>query len=385
MARIRPILVAVMLTMLLFLSGAYGQKADSFEPNNEIGDAGQIDPGRAISSSIFPAQDADFYKVYVDSPGILQAQLDNVPKDMKGRIDFYGKNYNWITRKDAENAGDSVNLKVDIGKAGWYYLGVGDLNGGSYGSDYSFGVSFESVIDEEPNSEIGDATEIIPGQKITAYIFPAGDGDFYKIFLNSTGILQASLLNVPKSTALSMKGRIDLYGKNMNWITRKDAENAGDNVTLNIDIGSPGWYYLGLGDLNSGSYNQTYELQADFEPVVDDEPNSEIGDATEIQLGNETAAFIFPAGDVDFYKIYVDRPGSIQASLDSVPQSTKASMKGRIDFYGKNFNWIDRKDAEKAGDSVAFKADIAKPGWYYFGISDLNGGSYDEEYTFKVA
>jgi hypothetical protein len=385
MARIRPILVAVMLTMLLFLSGACGQKADSFEPNNEIGDAGQIDPGHAISSSIFPAQDADFYKVYVDSPGILQAQLDNVPKDMKGRIDFYGKNYNWITRKDAENAGDSVNLKVDIGKAGWYYLGVGDLSGGSYGSDYSFEVSFEPVVDEEPNSEIGDATEIVPGQKITAYIFPAGDGDFYKIFLNSTGILQASLLNVPKSTALSMKGRIDLYGKNMNWITRKDAENAGDNVTLNADIGSPGWYYLGLGDLNSGSYNQTYELQADFEPVVDDEPNSEIGDATEIQLGNETAAFIFPAGDADFYKIYIDRPGSIQASLDSVPQSTKASMKGRIDFYGKNFNWIDRKDAEKAGDSVAFKADIAKPGWYYFGISDLNGGSFDEEYTFKVA
>jgi len=192
-------------------------------------------------------------------------------------------------------------------------------------------------------------------------------------------------LNVPKSTALSMKGRIDLYGKNMNWIARKDAENAGDNVTLNLDLGSPGWYYLGLGDLNSGSYNQTYELQADFEPVVDDEPNSEIGDATGIQLENETAAFIFPAGDVDFYKIYIDQSGSIQASLDSVPQSTKASMKGRIDFYGKNFNWIDRKDAEKAGDSVAFKADIAKPGWYYFGISDLNGGSYDEEYTFKVA
>jgi len=74
----------------------------------------------------------------------------------------------------------------------------------------------------------------------------------------------------------------------------------------------------------------------------------------------------------------------VQASLESVPQSTKASMKGRIDFYGKNYNWITRKDAEKPGDSVDLKVDIANVGWYCFGISDLNGGSYDTEYIFRV-
>jgi hypothetical protein len=384
MPRVISIFLAVTLTLLVFMSGACGQKADSYEANNEIGDASKIDLSQAVSASIFPAGDGDFYKIYVDSPGILQAELSNPPKEMKGRIDFYGKNYNWITRKDAEKPGDSVTLKIDVGKAGWYYFGVGDLIGGSYGSDYSFEVSFEPVVDEEPNGEIGDATEIVPGQNVKGYIFPAQDGDFYKIYLNSSGVLQASLLNVPKSVAASMKGRIDLYGKNMNWITRKDAENPGDDVTLNVDIGSPGWYYLGIGDLNGGSYNQTYEFQADFKPVVDEEPNNEIGDATEIQLGKEVKGFIFPAGDGDFYKIHIDKPGSIQASLDSVPKSTKASMKGRIDFYGKNFNWITRKDAEKPGDSVALKVDIANAGWYYFGIGDLNGGSYDMQYTFKV-
>lgn len=28
--------------------------------------------------------------------------------------------------------------------------------------------------------------------------------------------------------------------------------------------------------------------------------------------------------------------------------------------------------------------DIDKAGWYYFGIGDLNGGSYNAEYTFKL-
>jgi predicted enzyme related to lactoylglutathione lyase len=366
------------------MSGAYGQKADSYEPNNEIGDASGINASQAISSSIFPAQDGDFYKIYIDTPGMLQAQLSSVPKDMKARIDFYGKNYNWITRKDAENPGNSTVLAVDIGSPGWYYFGIVDLNGGSYGSDYSLVVNFEPVVDEEPNNEIGDATEIQVGQKTDGYIFPAGDGDFYKIFLNSSGVLTASLKNVPQSITGSMKGRIDLYAKNMNWVTRMDAEKPGDDVTLVVDIGSPGWYYFGVVDLNGGSYNQTYEFQADFKPVVDKEHNYEIGDSTGIQLGEEVKGFIFPAGDGDFYKIYVDKPGSLQASLESVPKSTKASMKGRIDFYGKNFNWITRKDAEKSGDSVALKVDIANAGWYYFGIVDLNGGSYDTEYVFKV-
>jgi hypothetical protein len=381
MSRALKILV---LFLLAILSVACGQQADTNEPNNEIGDATDLSSSQTASASIYPAQDGDFYKIYVDSPGILQAQLSNVPAEMKGRIDFYGRNYNWITRMDAENPGDGVVLTVDIGKAGWYYYGIGDLNGGSYGSDYSLAVSFEPVVDEEPNGEIGDATEVQLAQPVNAYIFPAGDGDFYKVFLNSSGIMEASLTNVPQAIAGSMKGRIDLYGKNMNWITRMDAENPGDDAILAVDIGNPGWYYFGVGDLNGGSYNSTYGFLVNFKPVVDEEPNNEISDATEIQKGSEIKGFIFPAGDGDFYKIYVDAPGSLQASLEGVPKSTKASMKGRIDFYGKNYNWITRMDAQKPGDDVLLKVDTDKAGWYYFGIGDLNGGSYGVEYTFKV-
>ncbi|OYV09375.1 MAG: Peptidase domain protein [Methanosaeta sp. NSP1] len=370
-------------SMALF-SLAIGQNADSFEPNNEIGDADELGVGQMVNASISPAQDYDCYKIHLDSPGVLSAQLSAIPDEMKGRIDFYGKNFNWITRKDAENPGENVILTVDIGKAGWYYFGIGDLNGGSYKSDYSFSVSFEPIIDEEPNGEIGDAVEIKPGEIIRAYVFPAQDWDVYKIFLNSTGVLQASLADVPRSITGSMKGRIDLYGKNMNWITRSDAANPGDDVALTVDIGYPGWYYLGVGDLNSGSYNMTYSFGTAFKPVVDLEPNNEIGDAVEIKMGSEIKGYIFPASDYDVYKVYIGAR-SIQASLYSVPKSTQASMKGRIDLYGKNYNWITRADAEKPGDDVLLKAELPNAGWYYFGIGDLNGGSYDEEYALKVA
>jgi hypothetical protein len=377
-------LLVFALALLAVLWGAHGQVADSYEPNNEMADATNLNINQTISSSISPAQDVDLYKIHLNSSGVLEARLFGVPDKMRGRIDFYGKNFNWITRKDAEKPGNSVLLKIDIANAGWYYFAIADLDGSSNDLSYSLSVSFEPVIDEEPNSEIGDATETRAGEHLTGYIFPAQDGDFYKIFLNSSGILQASLTNVPMSIAGSMKGRIDLYGKNMNWITRVDAVNPGDNVTLNVDIGSPGWYYLGVADLNGGSYNMTYGFQVDYKPVVDQEPNNEIGDATEIQPGNVSKGFIFPAGDGDFYKIYIPAPGLLQASLEDVPKSIKASMKGRIDLYGRNFNWITRKDAERPGDNVLLEADIANAGWYYFGIGDLNGGSYGAAYAFKV-
>jgi hypothetical protein len=46
---------------------------------------------------------------------------------MKARIDLYGKNFNWMTRKDASNPGDPIILESDLGGAGVYYLAISDL------------------------------------------------------------------------------------------------------------------------------------------------------------------------------------------------------------------------------------------------------------------
>jgi len=67
-------LLTVTMLLLAAISGACGQKTDSYEPNNEIGDASGIGLNQTISSSIYPAHDGDFYKIHVDSPGVLQAR-----------------------------------------------------------------------------------------------------------------------------------------------------------------------------------------------------------------------------------------------------------------------------------------------------------------------
>jgi hypothetical protein len=87
---------------------------------DEIREAIELSLNQSINSSISPAGDGDFYKIYVASPRILQAQLSNVPMGMRGRIDLYAENMKWITRKDAEKPGDNVLLTADITKSGLY-------------------------------------------------------------------------------------------------------------------------------------------------------------------------------------------------------------------------------------------------------------------------
>ena len=375
-------LITVIFAFLFLISGAYCQ-VDTNEPNNALGDATEIVFGEVAGGYISPKGDADFYKFFVESPGILAVELSAVPDEMRTRIDFYGKNFNWITRTDASNPGDMATLKLDLANPGWYYVGISDIQGKLHNAEYTFQVSLEPVVDSsEPNNVLGDATTIDFGKAVKGYIFPKGDGDFYKFYVNSSGILDVKLDSISPNVPNDMKARIDLYGKSFNWITRTDASNPGDLATLKLDLANPGWYYVGISDLEGKSHNIEYAFHAEFESVVDkNEPDSGIGDATTIDFGEAIKGHIFPKGDGDFYKFYVNSSGILDVKLNSVPDD----MKARIDFYGKNFNWITRTDASNPGDLTTLKLDLANPGWYYVGISDLEGKSHNIEYAFQVA
>ena len=357
--------------------------ADVNEPNGEAGDAPSIGFGDLVEGYIFPKGDADIFRVYVTGSGILEVKAESVPEDMRTRIDLYGKNFNFITRVDASNPGDLVALKHDIvNHYGWYpvsyYVGIVDLAGGSYNVPYTFKAGFEPVIDEnEPNGEIGDATAIDLGDQIEGYIFSKGDVDFFKFEAPSPGILEVKTVSVPEE----MRTRIDLYSKSFNFITRKDSSNPGDKTALSFDVKNPGVYHIGIVDLAGGSHKVPYTFEASFEPVVDgNEPNTEIGDAASISPGEAVGGIIFPAGDVDFYKLWMDGPGTLEVKLESVPEE----MRARIDLYGKHFNFITRADASNPGDLATLKYEAPGPGWYYIGIVDLAGRSHNTGYTLRT-
>jgi hypothetical protein len=159
----------------------------------------------------------------------------------------------------------------------------------------------------------------------------------------------------------------------------KVAEDLGAPATLKYDVANRGWYYIRISDDSGRSYNETFSFKLSFEPVVDQEPDNEIGDAVLIQLGQAVSGYIFPAGEVDFYKLRINDSGTLAVSLTSVPRE----MKGRIILYGKNFNFLGEKVAEDIGAPATLKLDLSTPGWYYIRISDDSGRSYKTAFSFE--
>lgn len=367
----------VFLVLALTVPTSYCQ--DSYEPNSEIGDATDVEFGQMVSADISPARDVDFYKIYADSSGILELELEAVPEDMRARIDIYGKNGNWITRKDATNPGDLLTFERDVAGPGVYYVAILDLEGMAHSGAYSIKFGFEPTPDtNEPNDVIGDSTWIWSGQIINGYISPSGDVDFYEFYADHSGILRLEFLEVPED----MRTRVDIYDKNGNWITRKDASNSGDSMIFEKDIAGPGDYYMAVLDLEGKAHSAGYSFEFEFEEALDlNESNDVIGDATHIEFDQILENYISPAGDVDFYKFCVDHSGILRADLFEVPED----MRARIDIYGKNFNWITRKDATNPGDSLTFEKGLSGPGCYYAAVSDLQKEAHSAGYSIEFA
>jgi hypothetical protein len=381
--RSAPGLIYATFVFLTMATTGYCQ-IDPNEPNSELGDATWMSTGGSAAGAINPAGDLDFFGFEVATPGILEVKLNDLPEEMRARIDLYGKNFNWITRIDASNPGDLVTLTLDLADPGRYYIGIVDLVGKSHDTGYTFNLGFEPVVDvNEPNGEAGDAISIGFGDLVEGYIFPKGDAEIYKVYVTGPGILEVKAQSVPEG----MRTRIDLYGKNFNFITRKDASNPGDLVTLKHDVVNPyGWYpvcyYIGIVDLSGGSYHVPYAFKAGFEAVIDEnEPNGEIGDAVAIAFGDQIEGRIFSKGDVDFFKIEAPSPGILEVKLNDLPEE----MRTRIDLYGKSFNWITRIDASNPGDRTTLTLNIRDPGVYHIGILDLAGKSHNQPYSFAAS
>jgi hypothetical protein len=348
--------------------------------NNQIGDTAEVAPGQTMTQSISPAGSGNYYRFHVDTSGILKLRLDSVPADMKPVVYLLDKNFGEIAYKAASNAGDALTLEKDILGPGSFYIDVSDQDGKAHSEPYSLKTSFEPAPDQyEPNPNYYRAIEVKPGQTISAYICPSGDEDFYKIHVDSPGIIKLELGSVPKD----MKPDITVVDKSFSGsMAYSAASNPGDKVKLVKDVAGPGWYFIKIRDIDGKAHSDPYSLKVDFEPALDKyDPNPNFFRAVNVALGQSITAYICPGGEGDYYKIQVSGPGVLKADLNSVP----ADMKSQLSLYDKTFSQIAYSSALNPGDKVSLEKDVQGPGWYYINVMDPTGKAFSEPYTLTVA
>jgi hypothetical protein len=347
--------------------------------NNQIGDSAPLASSQSISQTINPAGSSNFYSFHVDTPGILELRLDNVPKDMRPFVSLHDKNLGSIAEKSASNAGDTLRLEKDVLGPGWFYIEVRDLDGKAHSEAYLLKISFQAAPDEyEPNPNFFRATDVQPDQTLTAYICPVNDEDYLKVYVNTSGIIELKLDAVPED----MKPELSIRDKTASQISYAVASNPGDKVSLEKDVQGPGWFYIGVRDLESKAHSDPYTMKISFEPAPDQfEPNSNFFRATEIMPGQSVTAYICPTNDEDFYKFQVGSQGVVKIALNVVP----AEMKSEVSLYDETWTQIAYSTALNPGDKVSLEKDVQGPGWYYIKVRDPTGKSFSEPYTLTAA
>jgi hypothetical protein len=121
------------------LTFAFEPAPDSHEPNNDIGDATEINLNQPVTAYISPGNDKDFYKIFMNSSGAVTFKIDSVPEEMRSRLEIRDKNNNKIADKSATNPGDSLALEKNLG-AGWSYIVVADADGKAHSQTYNLNV-----------------------------------------------------------------------------------------------------------------------------------------------------------------------------------------------------------------------------------------------------
>ena len=237
-----------------------------------------------------------------------------------------------------------------------------------------FTVTSAQMSETEPNNEFGDANLVPLATPVTATIYPAGDYDWFKVVVTKTGVLTASVTNVPAS----MRANIELYGANNNHLGGTTG-SAGADTEYSYDL-SPGWYYFRIRDYAGGSYATTYTLTVTQDEVPDEyEPNGDFAGAKEIALGTAVKPYIFGAGDHDWFKVNLTKTGVLKVAVTNLPSPY---MRANIELYGANNNHLGGTTGS-AGADTEYSYDLS-PGWYYFRIRDYAGGRYTDPYTLNV-
>lgn len=359
---------------------------DSYENNPAFGESTPMPADTdAVDAYIFPSGDNDYYRIYANKDSLLSMSVTGVPETMRPYIQLYNRHgdYTWY-RNEANNNGDAVYLDYTAEETGFYYVRVRDLNNSSYTEPYTLTITGDVTLpadnpqntEIEPNGNFGEATLISAGSDITGNINPEGDYDWYRVYVNSPGILEISHTNIPATVTSEMW----IYNFNKSQIGDRIATNPGDDNILTMTVNKQGFYYIKLADDNDAEFStDNYTIRVDHTPVVDpNEPNNNYGTAT--YLGQETVeGYLFDHEDHDWYRVYVRTPGTLSLSLLDVPDDLRPRLRlYNAEKSGKG-DWVNTNAGVGGEDLITL--DVPEPGFYYVNVNHESVNNEDKDYS----
>ena len=256
--------------------------------NDTAETATPITADTAVSGSITPADDVDYYRIVLSS----RAQ---VVIETTGSTDTAGvledSDGTQLTSDDNGGTGSNFRILRTLETGTWYIRVAGSATG-----DYSL---LARITDG--NDSVGSATTIALGGNVPGSISPAGDVDYYsftltarsQVVIETTGSAEVHLQIQPQSgSALGTAGRP--HGDGALPTINSSHDTGTSRIVRTLDAGT--WHLRVTGSDSDATGD--YSLST---TVTELDGNDTPATATAITAGTAVSGSIAPAGDLDYY------------------------------------------------------------------------------------
>lgn len=279
---------------------------DEIEPNESLAGATGVQCGSYLSARVFPAGDADRYRL--DLPGEHEVTATAACESGEATLVLLGADGLAI---DSAPAGPSPSVSRAL-PPGSFFFEVREASGSAW-MRYRLSVDclpLTRTDEAEPNDTPSEANAARCGDALVARIQPRGDVDYWSLSAASPVDLSASV-DTPDSVALRL---LDGVGASI------DSVPPGSPLTATL---APGSYFIEVREAGDDGTAE-YRLRIDCAASDELEPNGPTPLATPIACRPSVRGRIDPPGEIDSWSIDVAGDGVIGASV--VPNGGAVSV-----------------------------------------------------------
>jgi len=269
---------------------------------------------------------------------------------------------------------------------------------------YKLKLSFEkddASFEAEPNDSPLQATPLFHAQDMEALLSPAADVDYFRVDVAQTSLVNVELSAlegvdlqlsaiVPANAATKEAERVLLRSNEGKTNEAERLLNVQCLLTCYFKVES-------VAQKVSGSWTKTQEnpktpykirVQVQEDPQRRErEPNNSMGQATELAMGQNLRGYIYPKGDVDFFRVdlsqsLVRKP--ILATLFGLPKNSLGLWLHRLDEEGK-LELVQTAPIPQKDRPTVLRYS-AVPGIYFLEVKDSRNreSNFQDEYQLRV-
>ncbi|SFP88268.1 protein of unknown function [Butyrivibrio proteoclasticus] len=366
----------------------YDDGVTSFEQesNGSKATANGITSGNWITGSLSASWDEDYYKITVDTKGYINLSFSNTFVDTSSNwsvllLDDNHTYYRENIQGDNKKTVTSNNYGVSPGT---YYIRV-TMGSGQYSqigtASYKVKVDFtpSDSWEYERNGDKDVANPIENGKEKAGCIDNSSDQDYYKLTVYEPGYINISFTNAFVDT--SSGWRIVLVDDKRTYYESKiQGDNKGTVTSNNYGVAS-GTYYVRV-EMGSGTYSQiganTYKVKVDFTPSDswEYESNGNKGVANPIESGKEKSGCLDNSGDMDYFKISVERDAYISVDFSNDYVNTSSNWKIKLIRDTSSYSNIFEKEVQGTNQGYTNIGKAAVSAGTYYVYVTMGSGSY---------